>query len=207
MLTFRIVTMEHPTLSSEAKVYRLLLRAQIVRHLQQRERHVPASMLERQPPRAPPPPLCTYQLVWYAELEHVFSRIVLEFEDLYGDHIASLFTGWPSTKSALRMFVTGVMENSLRCRRAEWGCMIAISIFLIHVAIRCSDQDMEEQIAPIIDYSAQLADENLMAFVRAHGGWSAFTLAFRAENRQATPRPPSGLLVAQTIMAAACAIL
>ena len=198
--------MEHPSLSSEAKVYRLLLRTQIVRHLEQRERHVPANMLERQPPRAPPP-VCTYRLVQYDELEQVFSRVVLEFEELYGDHIASLFTGWPSTKSALSTFAAGVMENILRGSRAEWGCMIAVSIFLIRVAIRCSDQDMEEEIAPIIDYSAQLADENLMVFMRVHGGWSAFTLAFRAENRQITPQPPSGLLVAQTIMAAACAIL
>ena len=183
-------------LSTEAQAFRLLLRSHIVHELQKRGHHVAAEMLGQE-----------QQLDEYSELKQVFSRVVIEFDTRYGYDLAALLHDSPPTKSSVETFVVDVMQHILMDGHADWGRMVATAAFLTHVSIRCSEREMSAEIAPLVDYAAQLADQNLMMFIRQHGGWAAFALAFRRDEHPSASSMPSRGVTGLGIIASACAIL
>ena len=192
-----------PMMTSEAPIFRMLLRAHAARELRKHGHDAPAGLAISQ---LPPPSIGKYQLVEYSELEQTFCRVVAEFEARYGERIASHLRDWPSSESAVETFIVGVMEEMLAGSRAEWGCVIATASFLVHVAICCSEHDMSNHIGTLIDYAVQLADVNLMEFIREHGGWTSFTLAFRNEHHD-TVAQPSSTVQRLGILASLCTLL
>ena len=192
-----------PMMTSEAQIFRMLLRAHAARELRKHGHDAPAGLAISQ---LPPPSIGKYQLVEYSELEQTFCRVVAEFEARYGERIASHLRDWPSSESAVETFIVGVMEEMLAGSRAEWGCVIATASFLVHVAICCSEHDMSNHIGTLIDYAVQLADVNLMEFIREHGGWTSFTLAFRNEHHD-TVAQPSSTVQRLGILASLCTLL
>ena len=189
--------------SSEAQIFRMLLRTHAASELGKRGHHIEAGLIRYQ---LPPLSVDKYQTVEYSEVEQVFSRLVTEFDALYGGDIASRLHDWPTSMSAVEAFTIGVMQHILAGGRLEWGRVIAVSSFLTHVAICCSEHGMADQIGPLIDHAVQFTNESLMEFVRLHGGWTAFAQAFRSRRRETTTASSLGALGIGTTIAI-CAIL
>jgi hypothetical protein len=192
-------------MSEEAQVFRVLLRAHIVRELRNHGYHVPSGLLP-----GDESPADKYQLVTYAEMEQVFNRVVDQFEGNYGADLAAMLDSWPASMSAVETFVVQVMRNILVDGRAEWGRMVATTAFLTRVAMNCTRYEMAGAIEPLLDYAAYLTDDNLMVYIRQRGGWPAFALAFRNDRQQERTRTNAGTVaaaVAAVTIATVCAIL
>ena len=192
-------------MTEEAQVFRMLLRAHIVRELRNHGYHVPSGLLP-----GDESPTDKFQLVTYAELEQLFSHVVSEFEGNYGADLAAMLDSWPANMAAVEAFVVQVMRNILVDGHAEWGRMVATAAFLTRVAINCTRYEMAGSIVPLVDYAAYLTDDNLMVYIRQHGGWPAFALAFRDNHQQERTRTNAGTIaaaVAAVTIATVCAVM
>jgi hypothetical protein len=195
-------------MSTEAQVFRCLLRAHIVRELRKQSQHVLPGLLPGVD--SSPPQVSKYQLVSYNELEQVFDRVVTEFQDTCGADLTRMLKDWPANMTTIETFVVEVMRNILVDGHAEWGRMVATAAFLTCVAVKCTHEEMASAIEPLVDYAAYLTDEYLMAYIREHGGWTAFALAFRNQHQQMHTRSNASYAAAAAaavIIAIVCTIL
>ena len=85
----------------------------------------------------------------------------------------------PSTVSAVDECVMEVIRNVLLHGVVHWGTMVAVTAFVMMVALRCVHREVVEVVAPLTDHMALLADEKLALFIRENGGWTVFAHAMQ----------------------------
>jgi hypothetical protein len=63
----------------------------------------------------------------------------------------------------------------------NWGNAAAVAAYITQVALNCARHRLHSVIIPLLNYAAEMLDQHMLHFIRATGGWAAFTVAFRPE--------------------------
>jgi hypothetical protein len=187
-----------PTLTSEGIIFRSLLCDHVLRRLRKHDMLVPARLLLIASDHEM---LTDNGSVAYAEVESSFKRYIGEFEDRYGEGVVQYLRAWPTTKQDIEPAVVQVLEEAFAASTRSWGYMAIVAAYITQVAMNCARHRMHSAIIPVINYAAVTFDKHLTAFVRGNGGWSAFALALRSDDREA-----SHLQMVLTFLAGAFAV-
>jgi hypothetical protein len=196
--TMNFDTEYEPTLTSEGIIFRSLLCEHVLRKLRKHDMLVPAKLLLI---ASDPEMVVDNGGVAYSEVEGAFKRYISEFEDRYGEGVVQYLRAWPATKQDIEPAVVQVLEEAFAASARGWGYMATVAAYVTQVAINCARHRLHNAIIPVINYAAVTFDKHLTAFVRDNGGWSAFALALRCDDRE-----PSQLQMVLTFLAGAFAV-
>lgn len=103
----------------------------------------------------------------------IIRSIAAEFENERSKQFTDIFAGLSINDSNLKQTYNTVLTELFR-EGVHWGKIIAFLVFSSHLAIYCAQNNMEDRVKEVVEWSELEMQTRIHDWVQERGGWVAF---------------------------------